>query len=323
MIKGLIKKDLYNLAAYKTSMIIMVLFCGIAIIGSKAVTYGPVIICTMVGMIALSTFNYDEIAKSNKYVLTLPTNRKEIVKSKYILAIGSAIVGGIIGVRFQNPSNKILSFILSLAGGLMTSILSFDLIPEALKIASITNVILGIALGIFCMIVCNYLVDKKFTENSQMLRSIKEENKKDLLRAGIVTSIGLAIHNFPEGLAIGSGFGASLTLGYSLAIAICIHDIPEGISMAVPMKNGGMKTSKVLYYVILSGVTTGIGALIGKIIGGISQDVIAVCLSFAAGAMLYIVSGELIPESNKIYDGKASTIGTIIGFILGLIAVNI
>ena len=89
-------------------------------------------------------------------------------------------LGGIIGVRFQNPSNKILSFILSLAGGLMTSILSFDLIPEALKIASITNVILGIALGIFCMIVCNYLVEKKFTENSQMLRSIKEENKKDL-----------------------------------------------------------------------------------------------------------------------------------------------
>ena len=93
-----------------------------------------------------------------------------------------------------------------------------------------------------------------------------------------------------------------------------INDIPKSI---------GMKTSKVLYYVILSGVTTGIGALIGKIIGGISQDVIAVCLSFAAGAMLYIVSGELIPESNKIYEGKASTIGTIIGFILGLIAVNI
>ena len=137
-------------------------------------------------------------------------------------------LGGIIGVKFKNPSNKILSFILSLAGGLMTSILSFDLIPEALKIASITNVILGIAFGILCMIICNYFVDKKFTQNSKMLRSIKEENKKDLLRAGIVTSIGLAIHNFPEGLAIGSGFGSALTLGYSLAIAICIHDIPEG-----------------------------------------------------------------------------------------------
>ena len=93
--------------------------------------------------------------------------------------------------------------------------------------------------------------------------------------------------------------------------------------MAIPMKNGGMKAGKVLFYVILSGVTTGIGAFIGKIIGGISKEIISICLSFAAGAMLYIVSGELIPESNKIYDGKASTIGTIIGFILGLIAVNI
>jgi ZIP family zinc transporter len=93
--------------------------------------------------------------------------------------------------------------------------------------------------------------------------------------------------------------------------------------MAIPMKNGGMKTSKVILYVILSGVTTGVGAFVGKIIGGISQNVIAICLSFAAGAMLYIVSGELIPESNKLHDGKVSTLGTIIGFILGLLAVNI
>ena len=111
MIKGLIKKDLYNLAVYKTSMIIMVLFCGIAIIGSKAVTYGPIIICTMVGMIALSTFNYDEIAKSNKYILTLPTNRKEIVKSKFILSIGSAIVGGIIGIIITILVTNIMNYI--------------------------------------------------------------------------------------------------------------------------------------------------------------------------------------------------------------------
>ena len=65
---------------------------------------------------------------------------------------------------------------------------------------------------------------------------------------------------------------------------------PEGISMAVPMKNGGMKISKVIFYVILSGITTGIGAFFGAIIGSISQVVISICLSFAAGAMLYIVS---------------------------------
>ena len=132
-------------------------------------------------------------------------------------------LGGIIGVLFKNPSNKFLSFILSFAGGLMTAILSFDLIPEALNISSILNVVLGILFGIMCMFFCNYLVDKKFKND------VKNSNEKNnLLRAGIITSIGLAIHNLPEGLAIGSGFGASLTLGYSLAIAICIHDIPEG-----------------------------------------------------------------------------------------------
>ena len=227
-------------------------------------------------------------------------------------------IGGILGIVINKNSNKFLSFILSFASGLMMAIICFDLIPEALGISSIYGVILGVLLGIVSMIFCDVIVQKKFNSKEQ-----KYKNNNELLKTGIIVSIGLAIHNFPEGLAIGSGFEASLKLGLSLAIAICLHDIPEGISMSVPMKNGGMKTSKVLYYVILSGVTTGIGALIGKIIGGISQDVIAVCLSFAAGAMLYIVSGELIPESNKIYDGKASTIGTIIGFILGLIAVNI
>lgn len=232
-------------------------------------------------------------------------------------------IGGILGIVIKKPSNKMLSFILSLAAGLMTAILSFDLIPEALNIASIKNVLLGIILGIVCMIICNYLIDRKFNQESQIFRNINEQDKRELLRAGIITSIGLAIHNLPEGLAIGSGFGASLSLGYSLAVAICIHDIPEGISMAVPMKNGGMKAGKVLFYVILSGVTTGVGAFVGKIIGGISENVIAICLSFAAGAMLYIVSGELIPEANKIDEGKAGMIGTIIGFVLGLIAISI
>ena len=98
MIKGLLKKDLYNLSSYKSSLIIMILFCGIAIIGTKAINYASIIICTIVGMISLSTFSYDEIAKSNKYILTLPTDRKEIIKAKYILAIGATILGGILGL---------------------------------------------------------------------------------------------------------------------------------------------------------------------------------------------------------------------------------
>lgn len=88
--------------------------------------------------------------------------------------------------------------------------------------------------------------------------------------------------------------------------------------MALPMRNGGMKPYKIMIYVILSGLATGAGALVGSIIGKISEQIIGICLSFAAGAMLYIVSGELIPESNKLYKGRMSAIGNILGFILGI-----
>lgn len=93
--------------------------------------------------------------------------------------------------------------------------------------------------------------------------------------------------------------------------------------MAVPMKSGGMKKSKIIFYVIMSGVTTGIGAFFGALVGGISKAIIAMCLSFAAGAMLYIVSGELIPESNGLYSGRLTAIGNIFGFLLGMLAMNL
>ncbi len=227
-------------------------------------------------------------------------------------------IGGIIGITFQRTSNKFLSFILSFASGLMLAIICFDLIPEAMEISSIMNVMIGIIAGIMVMIACDILVQKKFNVSSK-----RNFNTNRLLKTGIIVSIGLALHNFPEGLAIGSGFGASITLGYSLAIAICLHDIPEGISMAVPMKNGGMKKGKVILYVILSGITTGIGAFFGALVGGISEEIISMCLSFAAGAMLYIVSGELIPESNELYHGRMTAIGNMFGFLLGMMAMSI
>ncbi len=224
-------------------------------------------------------------------------------------------LGGIIGVCLKTTSKKFLSFILSLASGLMLSVVCFDLVPEALEIGKLSTVILGILLGVITMIACDILVQKKFNTEQYIGKN------NNLLKTGIIVSIGLALHNFPEGLAIGSGFGASIKLGYSLAIAILLHDIPEGISMAVPMKNGGMKTYKVIIYVILSGITTGIGAFFGAIVGTSTKEVISICLAFAAGAMLYIGTGELIPESNKLYQGKLSSIGNVIGFILGILAV--
>ena len=93
--------------------------------------------------------------------------------------------------------------------------------------------------------------------------------------------------------------------------------------MSVPMKNGGMSKIRALTYTILSGVTTGIGAFFGAFVGQISEGLISICLAIAAGAMLYIVSGELIPESNKLYKGRIGFIGNVIGFIVGIIAFNI
>ena len=225
-------------------------------------------------------------------------------------------LGGIIGVCLKTTSNKFLSFILSFASGLMLSIVCFDLIPESMELTSILNTVVGVILGVICMMICDILVNKKFSINNS-------NTKNNLLKTGIIVSIGLALHNFPEGLAIGSGFEASITLGYSLALAICLHDIPEGIAMGVPMKSGGMKVSKIIFYVIMSGITTGIGAFFGALVGTIGKEVIAMCLAFAGGAMLYIVSGELIPESNNLYKGKMPVIGNVIGFIIGMFATRL
>ena len=109
--------------------------------------------------------------------------------------------GGIIGVKLKNTSKKALSFILSFASGLMMSIVCFDLIPEALETSDFGIVITGITFGICVMVICDMLVRKRMPSK-----------KNTLLKTGIAVGIGLTLHNFPEGLAIGSGFEASIKL---------------------------------------------------------------------------------------------------------------
>ena len=229
--------------------------------------------------------------------------------------IGTTL-GGFIGAFLKVNSNKILSFVLEFAAGLMTAIICFDLIPEALEFSNITGCITGIIIGIIVMIFCDELINRiNFTQ-----KTIKDNT---LFKTGMIICIGLAVHNFPEGLAIGSGFEASTTLGLSLAIAIAIHDVPEGISISLPINNSGYGKFKAILLTALSGVTTGIGAFFGAIIGNISKELIGISLAFAAGAMLYIVSCELIPESNKIYKGRFASFGNILGIMLGILAMFI
>ena len=130
-------------------------------------------------------------------------------------------IGGIIGVNFKKNSSRFLSFIMQFAAGLMLAIVCFELIPEALDLSNIFLVFCGFLVGVGVMILSDNIVKKIYSKNNKI-------KNNSLLKVGIIVGIGLAIHNFPEGLAIGSGFEASVKLGYAIAFAILLHDIPEG-----------------------------------------------------------------------------------------------
>jgi ZIP family zinc transporter len=142
-------------------------------------------------------------------------------------------------------------------------------------------------------------------------------------KTALILAIGLAAHNFPEGLAIGSGFIGGKSLGIKLAIVIGMHDIPEGAAVASPLMQSRLSKLKIIAFTALTALPTAVGTYIGAILGEVSTTFITLCLSFAGGTMLYIVCGEMIPESKNLFKGTFSTISIIIGVILGMLLVSI
>ncbi|MEW9123829.1 MAG: ZIP family metal transporter [Thermotaleaceae bacterium] len=220
--------------------------------------------------------------------------------------------GGLITFCIRNPGKKFLSFILGLSSGLMLAIISFNLLPEAFEMGSLTTGVIGILLGVGTII----LLDEKL---SSRMKNYRDYADRSFIKTGILLGLGVALHNFPEGLAIGSGFVAKKELGIGIAIVIGLHNMPEGISMAAPMSIGGMKRWKAFAYTVLAGMPMGLGAFLGALLGGISPHFISFCLAFAGGTMLYITCGELIPKSNNLSFGRISTYGLILGFVTGII----
>jgi ZIP family zinc transporter len=225
--------------------------------------------------------------------------------------IGTGI-GGLIAFFIGNASNRFLGFVLEFSAGIMISVVCFELIPEAFELGGVLPALTGIVLGVVAIIFI-----EEFIKKSNF--SVSKYANNNILRAGILMAVGIALHNFPEGFAVGSAFKASRTLGFTITSVIIIHDIPEGIAMAVPMRVGGFSRIRSFIYTLLSGVPMGVGALLGAVLGNVSKEMISVCLGFAGGAMLYIVLGEMIPESKRIYLGRLSSIGNIIGIICGII----
>ena len=221
-------------------------------------------------------------------------------------------IGGMAAFFIKNASKKFLSFLIEFSAGLMTSVVCFKLLPEAFEQggSSITFA------GVFAGIVAIMILEAYIKNNDSFNKGYTDSN---LLKAGILTSVGIALHNLPEGFAVGSGFEASLDLGIALTAVIIIHDIPEGIAMAVPMRAGGFSKAKAFLLTLASGLPMGVGAFFGAVLGGISIKFTAACLGFAAGAMLYVVYGELVPESKRLYFGRFSSIANILGIIIGII----
>lgn len=227
----------------------------------------------------------------------------------FAAGIGGTTLGSVISFFIRNRSSRFLSFILEFSAGLMIAVVCFDLLPEAFKLGGLELTIAGIMIGVIIIILFdNYIktINQKFKRNK-------------LYTTGILITISVALHNLPEGLAIGSSFDVSTSLGINLAFAISMHNIAEGLALAIPLKASKVKNEKIIMYSFLSGIPMGIGTLLGLLLGEVSNDFIVLCLGFAGGSMLYVVSGNLITESKSIYVGRMSTLGNILGIILGMI----
>lgn len=235
----------------------------------------------------------------------------KVIKLGFISGCLGTVLGGIIALFIKSDSKRTYTFILEFAGGLMLSVVSFELLPEAMNVSNIFICLIGFSIGCILMMI---LEDKiyKFNKNLSIEYIV-----------GLMIFASIAIHNFPEGLAIGASYNISETIGYSLFLAILLHDIPEGIGIILPMKKSPKSRFKLLLYPFISGIPTAVGAGIGYYIGKISDNIIALSLSFAAGVMMYVVIGDIIPESKKKYKGRLPIVGNLLGILAGLLVSNI
>ncbi len=138
----------------------------------------------------------------------------------------------------------------------------------------------------------------------------------------------IALHNLPEGMIIGASYAAVDVMaslfsgsGFIMAIVIGLHNIPEGMAVSVPLISGGMKKLNAVSLTALSGLPTVFGALLGYALGGINPMMLVLSLGFASGAMLYVVFGELLPESILMWRSKLPSVAVFVGIIVGFLLV--
>ncbi len=237
-----------------------------------------------------------------------------------LIGLGAGVIGtgsgAVIALFIRNPSRTLIGFLLGFAGGVMLAIVLTDLLPEAVEAGSFLTAFTGLIVGTaFVLIVDLKIPHFHFFETTEELARF--------IRTGTILGLGIAMHNLPEGIAIGASYVASPVLGFTLAVTIALHNIPEGLAMACPLCAGGMRLRWILFYTAIAGLPMGLGAFVGASLGSVSPFVLSLSLGFAAGAMLYIIFGELIPGSQNSGSGHAGTFGAVFGTIAGVLLLSV
>jgi len=243
-------------------------------------------------------------------------------------------LGGVISAIFGTKTDKMTSIFLSFAGGVMISIAFFELLPEAIALTNMTVGILGLAAGAVLILVLNYIMDKLSSkrDGSQLHESFAEffhsndviTRKSSMLRSGMIMLFAIGLHNVPEGLAMGAaGHHHDMRFAIAFALIIALHNIPEGMAVSVPLMVGGLSKIKSVLITAAAGATTVLGAIIGVILGGISETAIAISFSVAGGAMLYVVIGEMLPQAIVMSKDRVPTIFTFLGIVVGMLFIQL
>ena len=268
-----------------------------------------------------------------------------------ISGAGGTGLGGFIGALFKSESNRTISLLLAFAGGVMTAMVCFDLLAEAEEAASqiaehgVVLVIFAVALGVAVVYLLNHLIDRKTRKevshtadehhpethddidelvHADHLNMHKRHNdsRLSLFVAGVGMACAIALHNIPEGMTIGASFAVSDNLmwgtGMIMAVLIGLHNIPEGMAVAVPLISGGTGRVKATLLTAACGLPTVLGAWLGFWLGDIGPLGLTMSLGFASGAMLYVVFGEIMPESYLIYRSKLPAFAVMVGLALGM-----
>ena len=239
------------------------------------------------------------------------------------LGVGAATVAGAgIGFAFKKISHRFSDIVLSFAAGVMLAAAVFGLVLPSLDYGGKWGLLITIA-GIFTGALCLNLVDKLVPHLHKMVGpDIEEHQNKDLSRV-LLFVMAIAIHNLPEGIAAGVGFGTGdITQGLVIAGGIALQNIPEGMVIIGPMLAAGVSPKKTFLCALGTGLVEVVGTLLGFFAVQVATFILPFALAFAGGTMIYVISDEMIPETHAHGSERGATYALLVGFCL-MLAVDV